>query len=91
VTDLTTAAVKAVVWTTRRNNLIRLARAEGSSLRAIGRATGLSHTAIARILARDDGNRLVGKPVDTTHESPIPSNRPDRESAGRVGSGTPAA
>jgi lambda repressor-like predicted transcriptional regulator len=46
------AAMKAEQWTEKRNALIRQAREEGSSLRAIGRATGLSHTAIAKILAR---------------------------------------
>lgn len=49
---LENAATKAQEWTARRNDLIRQARAEGSSLRAIGRATGLSHTAIAKILAK---------------------------------------
>lgn len=32
--------------------LIRLARSEGHSLRAIAAAAGVSHTAIAKILAR---------------------------------------
>lgn len=50
--DLENAAKKAAEWTERRNALIRQARAEGSTLRGIGRATGLSHTAIAKILAR---------------------------------------
>jgi lambda repressor-like predicted transcriptional regulator len=52
LTDARREAEKARTSTERRDALIREARAEGSSLRAIGRATGLSHTAVAKILAR---------------------------------------
>ena len=45
-------AEAARVATDARDYWIRKAHEEGSSLRAIGRATGLSHTAIAKILAR---------------------------------------
>jgi lambda repressor-like predicted transcriptional regulator len=45
-------AGKARSATEMRDYWIREAHKEGSSLRAIGRATGLSHTAIAKILAR---------------------------------------
>ncbi len=52
MTTLENAAKKAQEWTARRNELIGQYRAEGWSLRAIGNATGLSHTAIAKILAK---------------------------------------
>ena len=39
-------------WTAKRDRLIREARDEGASLRAIASACGLSHTAIAKILRR---------------------------------------
>jgi lambda repressor-like predicted transcriptional regulator len=38
--------------TARRDNLIRDMRSEGCSLRQIGEAAGLSHTAVAKILAK---------------------------------------
>lgn len=49
---LSSAAKKAREWTRRRDALIREARGEGASLRAIASEAGLSHTAIAKILAR---------------------------------------
>lgn len=52
--DLRTAAKKAREWTTRRDALIRQQYAAGASLRAIGEEAGLSHTAIAKIVARSD-------------------------------------
>lgn len=51
--ELEQAAVQLQKWTARRNLLIRKARKDGASLRAIADAAGLSHTAIAKILARD--------------------------------------
>lgn len=39
-------------WVDKRNGLIRALAKQGHSLRAIGDAAGLSHTAIAKILAR---------------------------------------
>lgn len=45
-------ARKASKATEMRDYWIREARAEGSSLRAIGRATGLSHTAIKKIVEK---------------------------------------
>ncbi len=46
------AARRARLWTARRDLLIRQAHDDGLSLRAIGEVAGLSHTAIAKILAR---------------------------------------
>lgn len=57
-TSLTIAreqARKARVATEQRDYWIREARAEGNSLRIIGEAVGLSHTAVAKILARGEG------------------------------------
>jgi lambda repressor-like predicted transcriptional regulator len=45
-------ADKAREATARRDNLIRDMRSEGCSLRQIAAAAGLSHTAIAKILAK---------------------------------------
>jgi hypothetical protein len=45
-------AKKARTATEKRDHWIREARSEGRTLRAIAEATGLSHTAIAKILAR---------------------------------------
>ncbi len=45
-------AKKARFATARRDALIREMRAEGASLRAIGAAVGLSHTAVAKICER---------------------------------------
>jgi len=39
-------------WVAKRDRLIRAARDEGLSLRKIADAAGLSHTAVAKILAR---------------------------------------
>lgn len=46
------AADKAREWTDRRNALIVQAREDGATLRQIAELTGLSHTAVAKILAR---------------------------------------
>jgi hypothetical protein len=46
------AADKAARWTEQRNQAILEARAAGYPLRTIADAAGLSHTAIAKILAR---------------------------------------
>jgi len=45
-------ARKAREATARRDAEIRRMRAEGASLRAIAEAAGLTHTAIAKIIAR---------------------------------------
>lgn len=45
-------ARKAREATARRDKAIRAMRAEGASLRAIADAASLSHTAVAKILAR---------------------------------------
>jgi lambda repressor-like predicted transcriptional regulator len=45
-------ALKTKAATEKRDYWIKQAHKEGSSLRNIGYATGLSHTAIAKILAR---------------------------------------
>lgn len=45
-------ATKAREATQRRDEAIRQASAEGASLRTIAEAAGLSHTAIAKILAK---------------------------------------
>lgn len=52
MSELAKAARKAREWTIRRDDLIREAHAGGLSLRAIGGEAGLTHTAIAKILAR---------------------------------------
>lgn len=49
---LRNAAKKAREWTIRRDNLIRAQHAAGVSLRAIGEEAGLTHTAIAKIVAK---------------------------------------
>jgi lambda repressor-like predicted transcriptional regulator len=43
---------KAREATERRDTLIRQMRAEGSTLRSIAEAAGLSHTAIVKIVSR---------------------------------------
>lgn len=45
-------ARKAREATARRDEEIRRMRADGATLRAIAEAAGLTHTAIAKILAR---------------------------------------
>lgn len=45
-------ARKAREATKRRNAAIRQMRAEGSTLRAIAEAASLTHTAVAKIIAR---------------------------------------
>lgn len=45
------AALEVAVKTGERNEAIREARAEGHSLRTIAEAAGLSHTAVANIVA----------------------------------------
>lgn len=55
LTDLSSvasAAQKAREWTERRDRRIRSAVAAGSSLRTVGEAAGLSHTAVAKIARR---------------------------------------
>lgn len=51
-TELAQCQVQIAKWVAKRDRLIREARKEGWSLRAIGEAAGLTHTAIAKILAR---------------------------------------
>lgn len=50
--DLGLAALNARESTERRDALICQARAEGMTYRAIGAAASLSHTAVAKIVAR---------------------------------------
>lgn len=50
--QLADAAHKARQWTELRDIRIRKAREEGQSLRTIAAVAGLSHTAIAKIVAR---------------------------------------
>jgi hypothetical protein len=45
-------ADEARAWTSMRDEAIRQLRAEGASLREIGKLAKLSHGAIAKILAR---------------------------------------
>lgn len=51
-TELAQCQVQIAKWIAKRDKLIREARREGLSLRAIADAAGLTHTAIAKILAR---------------------------------------
>lgn len=51
-TDVARWAKKAREATVQRDEAIRVMRAGGSSLRSIGEAAGLSHSAIVKILAR---------------------------------------
>lgn len=44
--DLRQAGKQVKVWTAKRDELIRSAVAEGGSLREVGEAVGLSHTAV---------------------------------------------
>jgi AcrR family transcriptional regulator len=50
--ELAQCQVQIAKWVAKRDKLIRAARAEGLSLRTIAEAAGLSHTAVAKILAR---------------------------------------
>lgn len=50
--QLASQARKAREATLRRDELIRQMKTEGASLRTIAEAAGLTHTAIAKILAR---------------------------------------
>lgn len=52
VSDLSTAAKKAREWTLKRDALIRQQYDAGLSLRAIGEEAGLTHSAIAKIVAK---------------------------------------
>jgi len=52
---LTGAAARARTATIERDQFIRDAHAAGWSLRAIGDAAGLSHTAVAKIVKRASG------------------------------------
>lgn len=51
--QLASWARKAREATARRDTLIRDMRSEGASLRAIAEAAGLTHTAVAKIVARE--------------------------------------
>ena len=48
-------AKKARDATVRRDEAIRAMRAEGAALRTIAKAAGLTHSAIAKIIDRDEG------------------------------------
>lgn len=48
---LRTAGRKVTEWTAERDRLVRQAVAEGGSLRAVGDAAGLSHTAVSFIVS----------------------------------------
>ena len=50
--QLASQSKRAREATARRDELIRLMRAEGATLRAIADAAGITHTAVAKILAR---------------------------------------
>ena len=50
--ELAQCEVQIAKWVAKRDKLIREARREGLSLRAIADAAGISHTAVAKILAR---------------------------------------
>lgn len=50
--ELAKCQVQIATWVAKRDRLIHEARDEGLSLRTIASAAGLSHTAIAKILAR---------------------------------------
>lgn len=50
--QLASQAHKAREATARRDALIRAMRSEGATLRAIAEAAGLTHTAVAKILAK---------------------------------------
>jgi lambda repressor-like predicted transcriptional regulator len=51
-TPIADAAAKSREWTERRNALIVQAHKDGASLRKLADLTGLSHTAIAKIVKR---------------------------------------
>jgi lambda repressor-like predicted transcriptional regulator len=51
--ELAACQVQIGKWVAKRDRLVREARDEGLSLRAIADAAGLSHTAIAKILERN--------------------------------------
>lgn len=50
--DVAVWADKARAATLRRDQAIRVMRAEGASLRTIAAAAGLSHMAVSKILAK---------------------------------------
>ena len=52
VSELSEAAEQARDWTEVRNIRIRRAREQGMTLRQIGEEAGLTHAAIAKILAK---------------------------------------
>lgn len=52
VRDLTRIGAKQREWTDKRNAAIVQARRDGASLREIGEAVGLSHSAVARIVKK---------------------------------------
>jgi hypothetical protein len=49
--ELSRAAANVRTWTTKRNDLIRAARAAGGGLREIARATGLNEGTVSNILS----------------------------------------
>lgn len=53
--QLTKSAQKHREWAEKRDELIVKARQEGGSLREIAGLAGLSHTAVAKIAARANG------------------------------------
>lgn len=50
--ELAQCQVQIAKWVAKRDKLIREARREGLSLRTIAEMAGISHTAVAKILAR---------------------------------------
>ncbi len=57
--SLRTAGRKVVEWTTERNRLVKQAVTEGGSLREVGAAAGISHTAV-KFIAHGRPDSLVG-------------------------------
>lgn len=51
---LATAGGKVRTWTAERDRLIREARAQGATLREVGEAVGLTHTAVKLIEQRGE-------------------------------------
>lgn len=51
---LATAGGKVRTWTAERDRLIRQARANGATLREVGEAVGLTHTAVKLIEQRGE-------------------------------------
>lgn len=53
------AAGKIDTWTDKRDALVVQARAEGGTLREIAEMAGLTHAGIARILERQQSERIT--------------------------------